>query len=88
MRVGTGPEGDLLALAEPLDGTGYETLIYLYDGSLMEEYAPAASTPDPAAATAITRTDAFSVVLTGRVAEITTGEGTARVYLHSGEAQP
>lgn len=88
VQIGTGPEGDMLILREPLENTGYETQIYLYDGQLMEGYLPSGSAADPAAATAVADTAQFAVSLDGQEVHVTTGEGTARVFLHSGAVQP
>lgn len=84
VTVEQGPEGPALILAEP----GYETRIYLYQGTLMEEYAAADTPLDPAAAQVVARTDTFEVTAEGRLYTITTGEGTVRVWLHSGEELP
>lgn len=84
VTIGRGPEGPALILAEP----GYETRIYLCDGALMEEYAATGSPLDPAAAQVVAHTDAFAVTVEDGVYAVTTGEGTVRVRLHSGEVLP
>lgn len=91
VSVRKGPEGDALVLAEPLSGSGYETRIYLYNGNLMEEYSEAGSALSPKKAQSIAKTARFSAKIApagqmGNLISVTTGEGTVKVYLHSGEA--
>ena len=79
--VGQGPEGPALLLREP----GYETRIYLYRGSLVEEYAAAGAPLDPESAQPVARAAAFAVTVQGSLYTVSTDAGTVQVTLHSGE---
>lgn len=80
LRLEDGPEGGMLVLAEP--DTGYETRIYLWDGQLMEEYAPAGSAAAPQNAQPVCACTRFDVSFSGdRLLVLTTDQGTARVAL-------
>ena len=80
---GTGPEGDALVLVERLRSGTYETRIYLYQGSLVEEYAVAGMPYHPEDATPIAESSSFSFALEGGFLTIETDAGTAEVALRS-----
>ncbi len=83
VSLGEGPEGDALLLRE--GDSGYETRIYLCDGALVEELAPAGSALDPAAAQRVCAAASFSVSLSGDgLLTITADGATALAALRSG----
>lgn len=82
VQMKDGPEGTMLVLAE--EG-GYETRVYLYRGSLMEEYASSAQACEPARASTLARTGTFDIrTLSQSLLEVVTDSGTVRVAVHSG----
>lgn len=80
---GQGPEGESLVVTEALDSGTYETRFYLYQGSLVEEYALAGSPYTPEKATALAATSSFSFDYQGGLLTVTTDGGTASVALRS-----
>ena len=56
-----GPEGTMLVLQEQVDGSSYETRIYLYQGNLVEEYRRADESCQEDEAAVIAQTDTFEV---------------------------
>lgn len=85
LRLEEGPEGTMLVLAEP--STGYETRIYCWQGQLVEEYAASASSPAPENAQPVCPCTRFEAARSGRLLELTTDQGTARVALRCGEGE-
>lgn len=63
VRVEDGPESDVLVLSEVTSTGTYETRFYLYNGWLVEEYAPAGTELDPTRGTQIVRENRFEVTL-------------------------
>lgn len=51
IAIGQGPEGVSLVLIEALDSGRYETRIYLYKGTIVEEYSLDQAPYDPSRAT-------------------------------------
>lgn len=88
VTVTTGPEGDALILAEPLAQSGYATRIYLWQGQLVEDYAPADSAFAPANAQPIAKTAAFTATVEGNLVRVHTEQGSAVVHLHSEGGAP
>lgn len=78
---GSGPEGDALVLMEHLRSGTYETRIYLYQGRIVEEYAPAGKPYAPDRATEIMTSGTFSFDLEGGLLTITTDAGSTEVAL-------
>lgn len=68
VRIGKGPEGDLLALSEP--GTGCEVYVYAWQGSLVEELALAGERPRPAMSEEIAAVESFAVTKSGQTLEL------------------
>lgn len=88
LRLAEGPEGVALILAEGEEEGGYETRIYLYQGSLLEDYAPAGSPLAPQEARPVASTSCFEAQLSEPgLLRLTTGEGTAWVAMRSGEGR-
>lgn len=85
VSVVPGPQGDALVLSDVGETTGYETRIYVYDGWLMEEYTEVQSEFSPDAAQPIARTDTFAATVDGKLATVTTDQGTICVFLHTEE---
>lgn len=82
VSIANGPEGSALILQD--EDSGYETQIYLYDGSLVEGYQATGSPLEPSAAQAVAKTDVFSLEKQGNLYSLTTDAGTVKVYLHCG----
>ena len=83
---GTGPEGRSLVLVEHLDSGTYETRIYLYQGSIVEEYALSGAAYTPAKATRIVRSSTFDYSFKDGLLTITTEQGTVDVALRNLQA--
>lgn len=79
--TGEGPEGDALLLLEHLRSGTYETRIYLYQGHIVEEYAPEDKPYAPEKATQIMMSDSFSFDYEGSLLTITTDAGSTEVAL-------
>ena len=83
LSVGEGPEGDALVLSQSdLEGT-YETRIYTYQGSIMQEYALASSPYDPSKATALAESSTFEFSYEDGLLSIRTDAGEVHVALRS-----
>ena len=78
---GEGPEGKALVLMEHLRSGTYETRIYLYQGQIVEEYAPAGKPYAPAKASQIMESGSFKFDYTDGLLTITTDAGSAEVAL-------
>ena len=79
VSVAPGPEGDVLVLAEAAGDEVYETRIYLAGGQLVEEYLPAGTASDPAAAQPVCTASAFAVHQEGATLALTV-DGTSCTY--------
>ena len=75
------PEGDALLLLEHLRSGTYETRIYLYQGHIVEEYAPEGKPYAPEKATQIMMSDNFSFDYEAGLLTITTDAGSTEVAL-------
>lgn len=81
---GVGPEGPSLVLVEHVEGSNdVETRMYLYNGSIVEEYAIAGSAYTPERALPIVESSQFSFSYAQGLLTITTDSGTANVALRS-----
>lgn len=81
---GVGPEGPSLVLVEHVEGSNdVETRMYLYNGSIVEEYAIAGSAYTPERALSIVESSQFSFSYAQGLLTITTDSGTANVALRS-----
>lgn len=83
IKVGQGPEGRSLVLLERLDSGNYETRIYLYNGSIVQEYALEGAAYTPAKATELVESSTFSFTYSNGLLSITTDQGTSDIALRS-----
>lgn len=88
LATGEGPEGKALVLRETVDGgQGYETRIYAYNGSVVQEYSLAESPYAPEKAIPLFDSDLFDFSYDRGLLTIWTDNGKADVALRSaGEA--
>lgn len=77
-------EGSALVLRETLPSGVYETRLYRYDGTIMEEYALADAPYDPEKATPIVDSSVFDFTYENGLLTIVTDAGEASVALRSG----
>lgn len=77
-------QGPALVLRETLPSGVYETRLYRYDGTIMEEYALADAPYDPQKATAIVDSSVFSFSYEDGLLTIETDAGATAVALRSG----
>lgn len=84
VRLEEGPEGPALVLAEAPEEGGYELRIYLYEGWLVEDYAPAGSAYAPDGAQPVAESDRFEPVFEAPgLLRLCTQQGVALVALRS-----
>lgn len=83
VSTGEGPEGEALVLVEHTPAGDFETRIYAYQGSLLQEYALADADYAPQSATVLFQTDEFDFSVSGNLLTIKTQAGTANVALRS-----
>lgn len=81
--VADGPEGLALVLTERLDSGDYETRIYSWRGSIVEEYARADAAFTPEKAREIVRSERFEFVYEKGLLTVTTDQGSTSVALRS-----
>ena len=81
--VGAGPEGEALVLVTQLASGTYETRLYLYEGSIVEEYAIAGRPFNPENAVALAESQTFACSIDGNLVRITTDDGEFCVALRS-----
>lgn len=74
-------QGPALVLRETLPSGVYETRLYCYDGTIMEEYALADAPYDPEKATAIVDSSVFDFTYEDGLLTITTDAGSTSVAL-------
>lgn len=79
--------GQSLVMTERLASGTFETRLYLQDGALVEEYAPAGTPYDSARATELAQTARFEVALdvAAGALTITTDDASTRVALRSAD---
>lgn len=83
VRVGTGPEGTSLVLVENLPTGNYETRIYLYEGTILEEYTVAGAPYDPNKAVSIVDSSKLDLSYNKGLLTIVTDQGVTNVALRS-----
>ena len=83
VATGAGPEGRSLVLVEKLESGAYETRIYLYEGSIVEEYALADAAYTPDKATVIASSEAFDFAYENGLLTVTTDQGSTDIALRS-----
>lgn len=87
VQLGEGPAGAALLLQEQVGKELYETRIYLYDGALREEYAPAAAPLHPDTAEQIQPLGQFELTRVGpRLLLVRTEYGQIHIALRSDSA--
>ena len=83
IATGNGPEGrSLVLLQKDSEGT-YETRIYLYQGTVMQEYALEGSSYTPEKATPLARSNTFSFSYDDGLLTIVTDAGEAHIALRN-----
>lgn len=88
VAVGDGPEGKSLAIVQNLDSGTYETRLYLYKGSIVQEYSLAGTEYTPSKASKVTESSSFAFTYDNGLLTVTTDQGTCEValrYLQGGE---
>lgn len=80
---GEGPEGPSLVLVEALETGTYETRIYHYRGTVLQEYAIAGREYNPTSATPLFKSETFDFSFDGKLLTITTDQGSLDVALRS-----
>ncbi len=83
IALGQGPEGVSLVLIEALESGRYETRIYLYQGTIVEEYSLDQAPYDPSRATPLVTSEMFDVSYQNGLLTVYTQDGSAEVALHS-----
>lgn len=83
-REGSLLQGPALVLRETLPSGVFETRLYRYDGTIMEEYALADAPYDPEKAVAIVKSDTFDFAYEDGLLTIATDAGEVSVALRSG----
>ena len=81
--TGKGPEGPALVLVESLQTGTYETRIYLYEGTVYQEYAIAGKAYNPKSATPLFDSDTFEFAFDGELVTMKTDYGVLDVALRS-----
>lgn len=86
VEVGEGPEGKALVLRETIDGlSSYETRIYAFNGSIMQEYSLEGSPYAPEKAIELFDSELFDFSYENDLLTIYTDGGSVAVALHSAE---
>jgi hypothetical protein len=83
IKVGTGPEGRSLVMLEKLETGNYETRIYLYNNSIVEEYAVEGAGYTPGKALKLVDSSTFSFSYANDLLTISTDQGSAKIALRS-----
>lgn len=81
--IGNGPEGSSLVLTEYLSTGTYETRIYAYEGSIVQEYSSATSAYTPEKAREVTKSERFEFSYENGLLTIYTDQGETAVSLRS-----
>ena len=81
--AGKGPEGRSLVLTERLDSGTFETRIYAYQGSIVEDYALADAAYTPEKATPIVASQRFAFSYEDGLLTVDTDDGSVQVALRS-----
>ena len=85
VSLGVGPEGDALVLVEHLDSGTFETRIYYYKGSIVQEYAIEGRPYNPANAIELVKTNVFEFSYSDGLLTFMTDQGTFDVALRSAQ---
>lgn len=80
---GQGPEGPALVMSETVGGAEYETRLYGYQGSIVQEYAIAGRPYDPSNANVLLESATFSFELDGSLLTLQTDGGALNVFIRS-----
>lgn len=83
LRTAEGPEGPVLVLTERLNTGDFETRLYSYQGSIVEEYARAGSSLDPQRARAVVASEKFDFAYANGLLTVYTDQGSTSVALRS-----
>lgn len=86
VSMGTGPEGDALVLVERLDSGTFETRIYHYQGSIVQEYAIEGRPYNPANAIEIVESNVFEFSYSNGLLTLMTDQGSFDVALRSAQS--
>ncbi len=78
-----GPEGPALVLTEHLDTGDFETRLYSYQGSIVEEYTRAGSSFDPQRARIVVASEKFDFAYANGLLTVYTDQGSASIALRS-----
>ena len=81
--TGQGPEGRSLVLTERLDSGTFETRIYAYQGSIVEEYTLADAAYTPERATPIVNSELFAFTYENGLLTVDTDDGSVQIALRS-----
>ena len=80
-----GPEGEALVLTEYLDSGTFETRLYRYQGSIVQEYAIAGRDYNPANALTLVESDVFEFSYSDGLLTIVTDQGLFDVAMRSAQ---
>lgn len=83
VKVGAGPEGRSLVMLERTETGNYETRIYLYNNSIVEEYAVEGAAYTPGKALKLVDSSSFSFSYSAGLLTISTDQGSANIALRS-----
>ena len=81
--VAEGPEGRALVLTEHLENGDYETRLYAYQGSIVQEYARADAAYTPEKAREIVASEKFDFTYENGLLTVYTDQGSTSVALRS-----
>lgn len=81
--VAQGPEGMALVLTEHAENGDYETRLYAYQGSIVEEYTRANTAFTPEKAREIVKSDRFDFVYANGLLTVITDQGSTSIALRS-----
>lgn len=81
VAVGDGPEGKLLVIVQNLDSGTYETRLYLYKGSIVQEYRLTGTKYTPSKASKVTESSSFAFTYDNGLLTVSTDQGTCEVAL-------
>ena len=85
VQVGAGPEGEALVLVNTLPSGTYETRIYLYEGSVVQEYAIAGRPYNPEDAVALLESGTFGFAFEDGLLTVRTDAGEFCVAIRSAQ---
>lgn len=81
--VAPGPEGRALVLSEYLENGDYETRLYAYEGSIVEEYARAGTAFTPEKARVVVTSSTFDFTYDEGLLTVFTDQGSTSIALRS-----